>query len=676
MKNRNLTLTNAACDFTAENIFPKGNTIDSTTGSTGESRYTIQKTKAVRTGAGMDAAGKAAVRQCRKKEKRTSGLVFSVLFAVTAFIAVLLLATERWAFSQWEKLDVDEILFQLQAPIEGTGNNMVGNYVVTSLVPAIVAGTGAFALGARLRKRKPGTAKHVAVIGFALALIAAAAAVWYGASKIRLGTYIANHTQDSTWIEDNYADPGKTAVTFPEKKRNLIYIFLESMETTSADAENGGGMPQNYIPELTKLAEENECFAGNSGVLNGGRSLTGATWTVGAMFAQTSGLPLKISMDNNGMSSQEQFFPGITTLGDILEKEGYKQYLCIGSHASFGGRKLYFTEHGGYEIYDYDYAVAQGKIPEDYYRWWGFEDEKLFDYAKEHLTEIGGRYEQDGTPFNFTMLTVDTHFPDGYVCRLCDDEFEGNQYANVFHCSSKQVTAFVDWIREQPWYADTTVIISGDHPTMDADYCDGVSADYVRRVYTCYLNSAAVPADQDRKRDYTTMDDFPTTLAALGCTIDGDRLGLGTNLFSATDTLTEELGAEEEDGELQRASKWMSAKSGISEKVVKMREGIAKMQAKVSVEDAGDYIYFHVTGLEKLEKKYGGDVQYVYVHIRNANQLTLTTPRLNYEDDGSYGGYVPKEWLQGYKDITYMLRILTDNGTIDMTDAVSWSIPE
>ena len=43
----------------------------------------------------------------------------------------------------------------------------------------------------------------------------------------------------------------------------------------------------------------------------------------------------------------------------------------------------YFTQHGQYEIYDYYTAIEKGKIPEDYYVWWGFEDSKLYEYAKE-----------------------------------------------------------------------------------------------------------------------------------------------------------------------------------------------------------------------------------------------------------------------------------------------------
>ena len=40
-------------------------------------------------------------------------------------------------------------------------------------------------------------------------------------------------------------------LTFPDKKRNLIYIFLESMENTYSSKENGGNYKEDLIPELS-----------------------------------------------------------------------------------------------------------------------------------------------------------------------------------------------------------------------------------------------------------------------------------------------------------------------------------------------------------------------------------------------------------------------------------------
>lgn len=129
------------------------------------------------------------------------------------------------------------------------------------------------------------------------------------------------------------------------------------------------------------------------------------------------------------------------------------------------------------------------------------------------------------------MLTADTHFEDGYVCDLCRDLHNGNQYGNVISCSDKQVSEFVSWIQQQDWYDNTTIVITGDHPTMDSDFCDPVSSDYSRRVYTAYINADPVENHSEGERQYTTLDTFPTTLAAMGVCIEGNRLGLGTNVF-------------------------------------------------------------------------------------------------------------------------------------------------
>ena len=140
-------------------------------------------------------------------------------------------------------------------------------------------------------------------------------------------------------------------------------------------------------------------------------------------------------------------------------------------------------------------------LPEDYYVWWGFEDEKLIEYAKEDLTELASSDQ----PFNYTMLTVDTHFEDGYVCDLCQDLHDGNQYGNVISCSDKQVSEFVSWIQQQDWYDNTTIVITGDHPTMDSDFCDPVSSDYSRRVYTAYINADPVENHSEGERQHTVF---------------------------------------------------------------------------------------------------------------------------------------------------------------------------
>ena len=461
-----------------------------------------------------------------------------VIVCIVSFFASLLCLSIRWMFKTWANLSMDELMYHLNAPLEGTNEGMIKEYIYKCFLPSIIV-LGIIVITI-IMCRKLNKKDYYLIGVFCLALGASGVSVYEAWNKLDISGYVDNQSEVSTFIEDNYVDPRSVTLTFPDKKKNLIYIFLESVEMTYADKEDGGAFKENVIPELTELAQKNEDFSGESNQLNGGYSMSGTTWTMGAMFAQTSGLPLNISIDGNDMDTQESFFPEIVTMGDILQEAGYSQTLLIGSDAAFGGRRLYFTEHGNYDIIDYNYALEQGWIPEDYRVWWGYEDEKLFDFAKNKLEELSVQEE----PFNLTMLTVDTHFEDGYPCELCGDEFGDDQYANVIACSGRQVMNFVKWIQQQDFYEDTAIVISGDHPTMDKDFCEDVDSDYQRNVYTTYINAGE--SEYTNMRSYTTFDNFPTTIASLGVEIEGNRLGLGTNLFLSTQTLTERYGIDQE----------------------------------------------------------------------------------------------------------------------------------
>ena len=571
--------------------------------------------------------------EIREKVKKILLIIGAVLGALLSTIGTLLYFSIKWMFKTWTNLTMDELVYHMTAPLEGTNDGMIQEYLDVCAVPAILMLLLVVILFIAWRTKK----RWYVVMGASIIvpIIVSGVSVHGAWNELDVGSFVDGQSTYSSFIDDNYVDPADVALTFPEQKRNLIYIFLESMEMTYADKENGGAFDKNVIPELTELAQANEDFSGEDKELNGGYAMTGATWTMGAMFAHTSGIPLSISIDGNDMNTQEHFFAGAVTLGDILESAGYCQNLMIGSDATFGGRRLYFTEHGNYNIYDYNYASENGLIPPDYRVWWGYEDEKLFSFAKDKLTELS----QQSTPFNFTMLTVDTHFEDGYPCELCTDEFGDNQYANVMACSSRQVKELVDWIQQQDFYENTTIVIAGDHPTMDKDFCEDVDDDYTRKVYTTYINPAA-ELETTEKRSYTTFDNFPTTLAALGVKIDGNRLGLGTNLFSSTQTLTERFGIDKMESELKKKSKMMEKLGDIREVETDIGTQTVQEENIPSAElSIGDYDYNYsslpisVTNISNVP----GNIQSVMAAVwKEADQSDLQWVELYQLDDGSY----------------------------------------
>ena len=522
-----------------------------------------------------------------------------MLTAVFAFIAPLLLFSAWWMFRTWKNLTMDELVFHLTGPLEGTNSDIIIEYLLQCILPSFLILALTIIGIVIFRKKKFFYLLDGVVLVTFIGL--SFGTVYMTAEKLDVDGYLTSQGTYSEFVDNNYVDPAEVSISFPEQKRNLIYIFLESMETTYADIKDGGGFDEDVIPELTKTAQENEDFSGEDQAINGAYMMSGTTWTMGAMFAHTSGLPLNLSIGSNDMDTQESFFPGAVTLGDILQEQGYSQRLLIGSDATFGGRRLYFTEHGNYDIVDYQYAVENGWIPEDYYVWWGYEDAYLFEFAKEQLRDLSSQEE----PFNLTMLTVDTHFEDGYVCEKCEDTYGDDQYANVMACSSKQIEEFIQWIQEQDFYENTTIVLAGDHLTMDSDFCEDVSYDYERKTYVSYINSASEP-EMNTSRTYTTFDHFPTTLAALGAQIEGNRLGLGTNLFSTEETLVERYGIDYENQELEKRSELLDRLANIDEESPELlaREGKTPT-ADVEVgayQSASEVLPLTVTNIENIQE--------------------------------------------------------------------------
>jgi len=483
-----------------------------------------------------------------KKEKTAAMFLF--LADVLIFLAAFLGHT-------YVQVDFDQLLFQLKTTSTGVPRALLGSAVMQVGVFSLVL------YGLEIWLYSSLTGKHDLffikknILSFSLTAFVVSLLIC--GATVHIFPFVKAEFKESDFIQSHYVKPEENILHFPEKKRNLIYIFLESMESTFTDASAGEMITGCYIPELAALAEKNTNFSHNEEI-GGALSYPGTTWTAAAMVTQTAGVPVKVSLQADTYGAGDVFLPGVVSIGQILEEQGYNQVLLLGSNAEFHGREVYFTEHGNYEILDTDALKEAKRLPEDYEAWWGFEDEKLFAYAKEELTRLAEAEE----PFNLTMLTADTHFPDGCPCRLCEERYD-IPYANVLACSSRQVADFIAWIQEQPFYENTTIVISGDHLTMDGGFMEDIDPDYIRTVYNCVIHAPEKPV-REKNRMFGTMDLFPTTLAALGVKIDGEQLGLGTNLFSDRETLTEQYGYTFLAEELQKQSAFYDSEFLLLEK--------------------------------------------------------------------------------------------------------------
>ena len=483
-----------------------------------------------------------------KRNKKTGRIIAICLSAVLLLVGFIAFFAVKWYISVYGNIGFDSVLNTLFGDLGGVQEGIVYAYLKDGLLPGILfAAAAGMILFAQIKRHLvlylcgkiriclyPFSSK----ISAFLSVVLCGALLVSAADEVGLIGYADAAAQQTTIFEDYYVDPATANITFPETKQNLIYILLESMENTYLSKDLGGALEHNLLPELHQLAEENINFSHTDGV-GGFRSIAGATWTIGAMVSQTAGIPLKTPASVSGNQYDTgKFLPGATTMMDLLHEQGYYQTLMVGSDAEFGGRENYYSQHGTDYIYDLFTARRDGIVPMGYHVWWGMEDLHLFEYAKEELTKIAAKEQ----PFAFTMLTVDTHQVGGYVCDKCGSKYE-EQYDNVISCSDRQVRDFVEWLRQQDFYENTTIVICGDHATMDGAYISrNVGGNYTRTMYNCIINSKA-QTEHTHYRDFAAIDMFPTMLAALGCDIEGERLGLGTNLFSDVPTLSEEMGS-------------------------------------------------------------------------------------------------------------------------------------
>ena len=494
-----------------------------------------------------------------RRERVGKGAVLGALgWTALIGLAGLCFFAARWYIRTYGDLGFDSIVYTVFSDLGGVQGGLILSFCLKALLPALLVAAAGFAMILLFRKNRLQRVL-IRVTALAMSLLM----ILQGAFTTGLPEYVYGLFNETPLFEQYYVQPTAENVKFPEEKRNLIYIFLESMEISYLSEDLGGGQDDNLIPELYELATEHTNFSHDDSEVGGFLPVSGATWTIGAMVAHTAGVPLKLppDVDQNDYGQDDNgFLPGITSLQNILHDQGYYQTLMVGSVASFGGRRQYYLQHGADHVYDISTARRDDIVEDDYFVWWGMEDKYLFEYAKQELEEIS----QKDQPFAFTMLTVDTHHIGGYFCEYCETEHE-EQYENVMSCSSKQVLEFVEWLEQQPFYENTTIVITGDHLSMDKGYFNrNVDEDYVRRNYNCFIN-AAVDTTFDENRQFSALDMFPTTLAALGCTIEGEYLGLGVNLFSGKPTLIEKLGYEKFDRQLTMSSDFYAEKFRLEE---------------------------------------------------------------------------------------------------------------
>ena len=367
---------------------------------------------------------------------------------------------------------------------------------------------------------------------------------------MKVDKYFINSLSYTDIYEKYYVDTNNVKITFPEKKRNVIIIYMESMESSLFSKENGGAYDVSRIPELENIALNNINFS-NTEKLGGAYTLNNTSCTIFSLVTSTSATPVYTRLFRS-YGESNPYMKNVRSLGNVLRENGYNLGLIQGSSIKFSAANYYLKDNGDFEVFDDDTARERGYVDKNYSVWWGIEDKKVLEYSKEEILKMSQKNE----PFAYILFTTDTHFPDGYLDETCDTPFD-EHFENSYACSSKMMNNYLEWLKKQDFYDNTTIFIMGDHKVKQ-DSLYNKNKDYDRVNYNAIINSVAKGNNKNRK--FSQFDMYPTILASMGAKIDGERIGFGVNLFSGEKTMIEIMGKEKFDNEIFKNSDYYNEK--------------------------------------------------------------------------------------------------------------------
>lgn len=321
----------------------------------------------------------------------------------------------------------------------------------------------------------------------------------------RLADPTPNFEQPSIYVANPQVENGGI-------KKNLVYVYLESLERSYFDERVFPGL----LPNLRALEQQGFSFTNVS-------QPEGTGWTIAGMVATQCGTPLIISGGQNSMAGLDQFLPGVVCLGDILKEQGYQLEYYGGAEIDFAGKGDFYRTHGFQKVSGAEVLLAQTDDPQ-YRNPWGLFDDVLFDLVLTRVKELLTQPD----PFALMALTLDTHGPRGHRSEFCGDmkyADGSNEMLTAVHCSDALVTKFVQDILAADTTGNTVVVVASDHLALPNDALSLL--EQTRRSNLWFALGTGMTGKS--VQEVTPFDLGPTLLELLGTSV--PAMGFGRNLL-------------------------------------------------------------------------------------------------------------------------------------------------
>ena len=173
-----------------------------------------------------------------KANWKRPGFIMGTFFL---FASIWLTSALVWQLIYFNTVDFEQILYNLLSPMDGANTEVFTTFAwqITpiALIISIVLSTMLITFTIE-ENGKQKILRYIKKHYLSLNILILVVVLLFAFIKIGGVSYVWNRYFDKSVIyEEEYVDPDKVEITFPKEKRNLIYIFCESMENSFMSEE-------------------------------------------------------------------------------------------------------------------------------------------------------------------------------------------------------------------------------------------------------------------------------------------------------------------------------------------------------------------------------------------------------------------------------------------------------
>lgn len=438
---------------------------------------------------------------------------------ITTFVAFFLLFSSLWTVITFDNPSFEQVLYQLQFGIDGVidvDKAIILRFILVGILLPFIATIIIFCNLNILNRL-------VKIIHFIINRPIFFLLLSFFFALIELGAidFIARNIASEDYFAHNYINPKDVEIQKPAKTKNLIMIYVESLEDTFSK-------PHIFGEDLLEKISQYEI---GGTYFNAYKQVLGAHWTMAAIVATQCGVPLKPSFLVKGeIKGAKNMLANAKCMGDILKDDGYENIFINGLSLRFNGTGLFFKDHGYDKIYGIDELLAQGFKPKELNQAWSsIYDKDILEISKSIVDEK----EKAKSPYNLTILTLDMHAPKGHVSSSCGYN-DKTRLARSVLCTSDALADFINHLKKQGYLKNTEVVILGDHlfMPMDDKSKKEIFFNKNRTIFNRFFSADKLTPNRD---ELLAFDLFPTILYNLGFKTSDGRLGLGYSGFGEYD---------------------------------------------------------------------------------------------------------------------------------------------